>query len=446
MMQRRSFLQHAGSLGLLGLTGTLASVRHASAADYKAVVVVYLSGGYDGNNALIPTDGAYSDYSRARPSLALPKDSLVGLSGTHIGHSFALSPAMRPLAELFEQKRLAVIANAGALVAPTTMSQYRERSVKLPPFMGSHSEQQSWVQGWMGDANRSGWGGRTMDLLAPQGKQPLVAMTSDYTAVFANQAPLSLANSGSNSNWGNVNLLSDSDLGRQQVEWVSRMQSGNAYEREFAHSLRVAYLDSIEFAKGQMAGLEPTGNFPDVSIGRDLRYLARHLQYSKMTGATRQIYLVQDGGYDTHSGQLNTGETNPGLERMLSNTAASVAALDQSIRSAGMDGEVTIVIMSEFGRTLSPTDTGSDHAWGNHWFALGGMVQGGKVYGDSFPSLQVGGPDDASWEPRRGWWLPQYSSDQFVADFVRWMGLTPEQTQSVMPNLANFKRQTIGYI
>jgi uncharacterized protein (DUF1501 family) len=224
------------------------------------------------------------------------------------------------------------------------------------------------------------------------------------------------------------------------------MQSGNAYEREFAHSLRVAYLDSIEFAKGQMAGLEPTGNFPDVSIGRDLRYLARHLQYSKMTGATRQIYLVQDGGYDTHSGQLNTGETNPGLERMLSNTAASVAALDQSIRSAGMDGEVTIVIMSEFGRTLSPTDTGSDHAWGNHWFALGGMVQGGKVYGDSFPSLQVGGPDDASWEPRRGWWLPQYSSDQFVADFVRWMGLTPEQTQSVMPNLANFKRQTIGYI
>lgn len=446
-MDRRTWLQNAGGLSLLGLAGSLSNVKLAKAADYKALVVVYLAGGHDGNNVLIPTDGAYGDYSKARPSLALAKDSLVGLSGSHIGHNFALSPAMRPLAQLFEQKRMAIIANAGALVAPTSMTQYRNRSVKLPPFIGSHAEQQSWVQGWMGDENRSGWGGRAMDLLAPNGKQPLIALTGDYTAVFANHAPLSMANSNSGSRWGNVNLLSGSDLGRQQVDWVSRMQSTNAYEREFAHSLRVAYLDSIEFAKGQQSGPEPTGSFPDAQIGRDLRFLARHLPYSKLTGATRQVYLVQDGRYDTHSGQLNTSDTNPGLERLLTDVATSVVALDKSLVSAGMNGEVAIVIMSEFGRTLSPTDSGSDHAWGNHWFALGDMVKGGKVYGDTFPSLQVGGPDDATtWEPRRGWWIPQYSSDQFVADLVRWMGLSAAQTTAVMPNLANFPRQTIGYI
>lgn len=446
MRTRRSFIKSVSGLALAASAGGLVKLRDVLAADYRAVVIVYLSGGYDGNNMLIPTDGAFGDYSQARPSLALPRDSLVQLSGTHVGHRFGLSPALRPLADLFEQGRMAAIANVGALVAPMTMAQYRAGVVRLPPYMGSHADQQAWVQGWMGDANRSGWGGRAMDLLAPNARQPLVSMTTDYTAVFANRLPLSLANSNSGSNWGNVDLLSSSDMARQQVEWTSRMQSANAYEREFSHSLRVAYLDAIEFATGQAQGPVPAGNFPDAQVGRDLRYLARHLPYSKAAGATRQVYLVQDGGYDTHADQLSTSESNPGLERRLTDVAASVVAFDQSMQSAGMGDQVVLLIMSDFGRTLNPGSTGSDHAWGNHWFAIGGAVQGRKVYGDAFPTLQVGGPDDASWEPRRGWWLPQYSSDQFAADALRWMGLSAQQTLAVMPNLANFRSQTIGYL
>ena len=450
MINRRDFLAHAGAVSLAGIASTLATVKNVQAADYKALVVVFLSGGYDGNNVLVPLDGAYNDYAKARPALALPKDSFVSLSGSHIGHKFGLSPANRAFADLFEQKRVAVIANAGALVQPTTMAQYKSNSVKLPPFLGSHAEQEQWVQGWMGEEDTSGWGGRTMDAMSNDMKnfQPLVAMARDYTAVVGRSTSLSLANSGSGSRWGNADLADPTNISRQRVEWASRLQSGNVYDTEFSRSLRSAYSDTVLFAQGQSYGTAPVGNFSDTQIGRNLRYLARNLAYAKQSGARRQIYLVQDGGYDTHVDQLSTSTNNPGLEMLIGDVTNSLVAFDQSIQAYGMNNDVITVVMSEFGRTLDPAaGGGSDHAWGNHWFAMGGPIKGGVVYGNTFPTLQTGGVDDASfWRPYRGQWLPQFSSDQFMADLVGWLGLTPAQTLAVMPNLANFAQRTIGFI
>lgn len=450
MINRRDFLAHAGAVSLAGIAATLATVKNVQAADYKALVVVFLSGGYDGNNVLVPLDGAYNDYAKARPALALPKDSFVSLSGSHIGHKFGLSPANRAFADLFEQKRVAVIANAGALVQPTTMAQYKSNSVKLPPFLGSHAEQEQWVQGWMGEEDTSGWGGRTMDAMSNDMKnfQPLVAMARDYTAVVGRSTSLSLANSGSGSRWGNADLADPTNISRQRVEWASRLQSGNVYDTEFSRSLRSAYSDTVLFAQGQSYGTAPVGNFADAQIGRDLRYLARNLAYAKQSGARRQIYLVQDGGYDSHVDQLSTSTNNPGLEMRIGDVTNSLVAFDQSIQAYGMNNDVITVVMSEFGRTLDPAaGGGSDHAWGNHWFAMGGPIKGGVVYGNTFPTLQTGGVDDASfWRPYRGQWLPQFSSDQFMADLVGWLGLTPAQTLAVMPNLTNFAQRTIGFI
>lgn len=450
MINRRNFLQHAGAVSLAGIGATLAGIQNVQAADYKALVVVFLSGGYDGNNVLIPVDGAYNDYAKARPVLALPKDSLVNLSGSHIGHQFALSPANRALATLFEQKRMAVVANAGALVQPTTIDQMRNNTAKLPPFMGSHAEQEQWIQGWMGAEDLTGWGGRAMDAMSAEMKtrQPLIALSRDYTALVSSSTTLSLANSNGGSNWGRAQLNQDDNIYRQRIEWASRLQSSNTYEYEFTRSLRAAYLDTVEFAKGQANGPDPVGMFPDMQIGRDLRFLAKHLPYSKQAGARRQVYLVQDGGYDTHTGQLSNDTNNPGLETRLSDVANSVSAFDASMQAAGMNNDVVTVIMSEFGRTLDPAaGAGSDHAWGNHWFAVGGPVKGGVVYGNTFPTLQTGGPDDASmYDPKRGQWIPQFSSDQFMSDIVRWLGLTPAQTLAILPNLANFSNKTIGFI
>jgi uncharacterized protein (DUF1501 family) len=345
---------------------------------------------------------------------------------------------------------VAVIANAGALVQPTTMAQYKSNSVKLPPFLGSHAEQEQWVQGWMGEEDTSGWGGRTMDAMSNDMKnfQPLVAMARDYTAVVGRSTSLSLANSGSGSRWGNADLADPTNVSRQRVEWASRLQSGNVYDTEFSRSLRSAYSDTVLFAQGQSYGTAPVGNFSDTQIGRNLRYLARNLAYAKQSGARRQIYLVQDGGYDSHVDQLSTSTNNPGLEMLIGDVTNSLVAFDQSIQAYGMNNDVITVVMSEFGRTLDPAaGGGSDHAWGNHWFAMGGPIKGGVVYGNTFPTLQTGGVDDASfWRPYRGQWLPQFSSDQFMADLVGWLGLTPAQTLAVMPNLANFAQRTIGFI
>jgi uncharacterized protein (DUF1501 family) len=232
------------------------------------------------------------------------------------------------------------------------------------------------------------------------------------------------------------------------VEWASRLQSGNVYDSEFSRSLKAAYTDTVQFALGQNYGTAPVGNFTDAQIGRDLRYLARHLAYAKQTGARRQIYLVQDGGYDTHTDQLSLSTSNPGLDLRIGDVTNSLVAFDKSIQAYGMNNDVITVVMSEFGRTLDPAaGGGSDHAWGNHWFALGGPVKGGVVYGNSFPTLKTGGVDDASfWKPYRGQWIPQFSSDQFMADLVGWLGLTPAQALAVMPNLANFPKKTIGFI
>jgi uncharacterized protein (DUF1501 family) len=354
------------------------------------------------------------------------------------------------LVDLFSQKRLAVIANAGALVQPTTMAQFKSGSAKLPPFLGSHAEQMQWIQGWMGDENTSGWGGRAMDVMSADMKnfQPLVAMARDYTAVLGNNTGLSLADSGSGSRWGLAELSDPVNIASQRVEWASRLQSKNSYENEFSRSLRAAYADTVLFSKGQAFGSAPSGNFPTVQVGRDLRYVARHLSYAKQNGARRQIYLVEDGGYDTHADQLSTDTANPGLETRIGNVANSLSAFDQSIQSYGLNNDVITVVMSEFGRTLDPAaGAGSDHAWGNHWFALGGPVKGGTIYGSTFPTLQTGGVDDASsWKPYRGQWIPQFSSDQFMADLVQWLGLTPSQALAVMPNLANFPNKTIGFI
>lgn len=449
-LDRRNFLKHAGAVSLAGLGASLAHVADVHAANYKALVVVFLSGGHDGNNLLVPMDGAYNDYAKARPELALPKDGLVPLPGMHIGHKFGLSPASRGLLPLFQQEKLAIVANVGALVQPTTMAQVRNNTAKLPPFLGSHTEQEQWIQGWMGDEDLSGWGGRAMDAM-PQSlksKQPLISLARDYTAVLGNDTPLSLANSNSTSNWGRTNLQDNNDLTQKRLEWLSRMQSNNVFEAEFARSVRVAYLDSLEFAKGQQIGPEPSGMFPDIQIGKDLRFVAKHIPYSKQTGARRQVYLVQDGGYDSHTGQLSTDEGNPGLETKFHSVVGSLLGFDQSVRALGMQDEVVTIVLSEFGRTLDPASgVGSDHAWGNHWFVMGGPVKGGQIYGDNFPTLQTGGPDDASlWDPKRGQWLPQFSSDQFIADTLLWMGLSPSEILGVLPNLKNFKDHKIGFL
>jgi len=455
MNSRREFLKRLSvstGVGLAATTGlySLDSLS-ASLSGYKALIVVHLNGGNDSNDFLVPMDGAFSDYEKARPSIALKKDMLQLISGNYLGHSLGINKAASPLLDIFNSGRLAFVVNAGALVKPTTVSEVLNRTATVPPFLYSHPEQTQYVQGWMGDEDPSGWGGRAMEAFggASSLKAPVLAVnTNSNTLVLGQKSRVINANTR-NSKWmGSADLTNSSDQWTQVFESMTRLQSNTSVEAEYARTFRGSFLDSRELAFAQRAATEPAGTFTDDDISQRLRYIAQTMPYYKAIGASRQIYFTQWGSFDTHANQRYTGVTtgNANQDGQLAELAAALVAFDKSMLAAGMSNEVAVLITSEFSRTLDPASgNGSDHAWGGHWMVMGGGVNGARMYGDKFPSLMLGGVDDVH-EQKRGFWLPQISSDQVAADLLTWLGLPADKLTAVMPNLANFTKKNVGFM
>lgn len=455
MNSRRNFLKKlslTAGAGLAGSTGLYSfNSLSANLSGYKALVVIHLNGGNDSNDMLVPMDGAYSDYEKARSSIAVKKDALQALSGSYLGHSMGVNKAISPLVELFNAGRMAFVVNAGALVKPTTVSEVLNGKATLPPFLYSHPEQTQYIQGWMGDEDPSGWGGRAMEAFASQSelKSPLLSVnTSNITAVLGQRSRVVNANTWSSSNIGMANLTRPNDIWTQVTESMTRLQSNTSVEAEYARTFRGVFLDSKALAFARNAATEPAGTYEDNEIATRLRYIAQTMPYYKVIGAPRQIYFTEWGSFDTHANQRYTGITsgNADQDGQLFQVAKALAAFDKSMVAAGMSNEVAVLVTSEFSRTLDPAaGNGSDHAWGGHWMVMGGRVNGGRMFGEKFPSLVLGGVDDVH-EQKRGYWLPQISSDQVAADLLTWLGLPPEKLSLVMPNLANFSNKTLGLI
>lgn len=453
MNSRRNFLKKlslTAGAGLAGSTGLYSfNSLSANLSGYKALVVIHLNGGNDSNDMLVPLDGAFSDYEKARSSIAVKKDALQALSGMYLGHSLGVNKAISPLVDIFNAGRMAFVVNAGALVKPTTVAEVLNGKAILPPFLYSHPEQTQYVQGWMGDEDPSGWGGRAMEAFSAQSelKSPLLSVnTSNNTAVLGQKSRIVNANTWSSSRIGMADLMNPKDSWTQVTESMTRLQSNTSVEAEYARTFRGVFLDSKALAFARNAATEPAGNFEDNDIATRLRYIAQTMPYYKVTGAPRQIYFTEWGSFDTHANQRYTGVTagNADQDGQLAQLAKALAAFDQSMIAAGMSNEVAVLVTSEFNRTLDPAaGNGSDHAWGGHWMVMGGRVNGARMFGEKFPSLVLGGVDDVH-EQKRGYWLPQISSDQVAADMLTWLGLPSDKLSLVMPNLANFNIKTLG--
>ncbi len=452
MNPRRRFLNHAGGLSAAGTLSMLGAAlgtgmsRDAAAADYKTLVCVFLTGGNDGNDSLVPTDAAYNDYSRARPGLALPKDSLVPLSGLSLGHTFGMHPGLAPLAPLYAQGRLAWVVNAGPLVVPTTAQQVADHAVELPPFLLSHSDQVAMQQGWLGDSDPSGWGGRALESLPADLRHSLSAVTLDTqrTLVLGQRSRVSwLDGNGLQRYWGSADLLNPADTWTRAVQSLGRMQSANAYEAEYARTFDGSFADSIEVAQALSGAPAPAGNFPTGDLGNRLRTVAQLLPAWKAIGKRRQVVLINWGGFDTHVSQR--GSAHWALDPQLATVGQALAAFDTANRASGMDSNVVTCVMTDFGRTLKPAaGGGTDHAWGNHWWVMGGPVIGAQAYG-VFPTLKLGGPDDFDFKAG-GRWVPTTSTDQFAATLVNWLGVPASALPTVFPNLVNFSKQSLGFL
>ena len=376
-------------------------------------------------------------------NLAIPKRSLVNLAGTSIGHSFGVHTSFADIAPLYDQRRLAFISNVGPLVEPTTAEKVLAGTARVPPFLLSHNDQTSMVQGWSINAgNDSGWGGRGLEMLPSSLRNPISAVTMDTnrTLVLGNQSAISFMPPGGARNWGTADLAYPSSEASQSLNRMANWQFAGDYEAEYARTMGNAIADQTRFVRAFQKAVVPTADFGTEDIGNKLRSLSSVLPIFKSQGLKRQVFLIHWGGFDTHSNQRGTGANTQDTQFIA--LAKALAAFDETNKANGMDMNVVSVVMSEFGRTLRPgSGGGSEHAWGSHWIAMGGPVAGGNVVG-SFPSLVLGGADDGDLG-KNGRFVPTIGSDQVGATLLQWLGVSSTNFVNVFPDLANFQTKTI---
>lgn len=450
-MKRRTLLKAATAPAALGLAGTglfgalgMAS-GFAAASDYRAVVCVFLNGGNDGNNMLVPTDGAYADYTNARYDLALPLDSLAALNGTSAGHNFGLHAALSPLASLYNQGRVGFVANVGPLTQPTTAGEVLDRTARVPPFLLSHSDQVATQQGWGGDEDGSGWAGRALELLPADLRHSLSAITMDShrTLVLGRHSRVAFMPSTAPRYWGQADLADPAGSWSQSINRMAQWQFANQYEAEYSTTFGGAVTDATVLTQAYALAQAPQAPFASDDLATSLRSLASVMPVFKSLGYKRQVFLVNWGSFDTHTGQRGSEQISQ--DTQLDILARALAAFDQANQAAGLNLDVSTLVMSDFGRTLKPASGGgSDHSWGNHWLVMGGAVAGGQVFGQ-FPSLVLGGIDDFDFAGE-GRFVPTTSTDQVGATLMQWMGLPASALSEAFPNLSNFSQKDLGFM
>jgi uncharacterized protein (DUF1501 family) len=453
---RRAFLKRSSMLAVAGAAApwalNLAAMSEAAAAtatDYKALVCVFLYGGNDYGNTLVPYDTArYAAYQGMRPTLAYTQAQLAGtvlspnvaLAG---GLQYALAPELLPLKAIFDSGKLGVMLNVGTLVQPTTKAQYKANNVPLPPRLFSHNDQQSVWQASSPEGATSGWGGRMGDLFeSGNGNAVFTCVNVSGNAVYLSgktATQYQVSTTGPVALNGVAKPLFGSTACSTALQDLVTASSTNLFENEYsrisARSLSAGGTLSAALAAG------PTIATPFPAAGTNpladqLKLVARMISTADTVGAKRQVFFVSMGGFDNHDGLATI---HPGL---LTSVAEALGAFYAATQELGVDRQVTTFTASDFGRTLTAND-GSDHGWGSMHFMLGGAVNGGRYYGTP-PVVANDGPDDVG----QGRLLPTTSVDQYAATMGKWLGISDTDLLTVLPNLANWdaSQRNLGFV
>jgi uncharacterized protein (DUF1501 family) len=449
---RRAFLKRSAALSLAG-TATpfvmnLATIGEAAASvatDYKAIVCIFLYGGNDFANTLIPYDSAtYGLYQTLRPAIAIARDALTPtvLAPTTAlpnGVQYALAPTLAPLLPIFNAGKMAAVLNVGTLVQPTTKAEYKAKSVLLPPKLFSHNDQQSYFQASSPEGADSGWGGRIGDLLASgNGNATLTCINASGNAVLMSGKVVnqySVGVNGPTSLFGNQPTLFTSATALSVVR--SMISAPRTHVLEGEHT-RVAKrsLDAFAEVTTALAGAPKLATiFPNSTLGGQLNIVARMIAVSQQLGAKRQVFFVSQGGFDLHS------DLSSRQPLLLAGVAAAMKAFYDTTVELGISDRVTTFTGSDFGRTIVNNNDGSDHGWGSTHFVMGGAVKGKEIYGKS-PIYANNGPDDVG----QGRLIPTTSVDQYAATLASWFGISDSQMPTVLPNIGNYSTKNIGFV
>lgn len=462
---RREFFRQAAcaAVGTLSIATTLRDLRFINAAaaqssltDYKALVCIFLSGGNDCNNVIVPMGADYTNYFAARQNLALPEASLLPLSPiNNDGHTYGFHPTLTKMQTLFGEGKAAMLFNVGPLVHPMTRAQYKDNSVPKPPQLFSHSDQVThWQTSLPDQVPKSGWGGRIADLIHPLQYELIGGVPTANAAKVALCTSLAGANTFEVGNTfaqyhvstsGAVTLNSVTGTQLQAMKDILALGDVNLQRTAFAG------VTSSAIGTGELlnTAIAPTASdafwataFPNTSLARQLKMVARLVEARDRLNMKRQIFFTSVGGYDTHTSQVAANDTTLGAHRdLLNELSEGIFAFQRAMAQIGADNKVTSFTASDFGRTFPTNGQGSDHGWGSHHFIVGGAVQGKRTYG-TFPVLQVNGPDDTS----TGRWIPRTSVDEYSATLARWFGVSAGDLPIVFPNIGHFASPNLGFM
>jgi len=463
-ISRRNFLTSTASLAAtaptLGLGVGRMGAMAANTGGYRALVCMMLFGGMDCHDTLLPTDQAsYDEYAGVRGPLlnayqgaqggnTRARNALLPLNPDNQadfgGRSFGLPSSLQPIHALFEDGKAAIVANVGPLVEPIDRTSYDERTAARPARLYSHNDQQST---WLANAPegaRLGWGGLYADVMLQAGAN--ISPTFTAVSVSGNSVFLSgeitrqfQASSNGSSQLREVSAsrLFGSEVVPSMLSSHFRNVGGghsNVFQQDLASVAERSISANAVLADVIDADPPFTTPFPNSRIGGQLMMVARMIAERAVFGASRQLFFVSAGGYDTHANQVNR---LPSLQIEISQAIAAFQAAMEEINDSQ---NVTLFTTSDFGRTLRVNGDGTDHGWGAHHFVVGGAVDGKRIIGD-VPPYTEGHPRDSG----RGRLIPAASVEQYAATLGRWFGLNDSELIQATPNLANFAQGDLGF-
>lgn len=426
------------AVDLAGVTGAAG----ASTSDgYKALVCVFMLGGNDHYNTIVPYDQAsYNAYAAARGDLAHSRQSLRPLNptgGFNDGRSVAFANELSSLHALFGQGAVALVPNVGALVQSIRKFEYGN-AAKVPKQLFSHNDQQSMWQSLAPEGASTGWGGRIADLMLDDNGQH-----SAFTSISAGGNAVFLAGREatqfhvSPSGIVQLDMPFNSPAVQQGLNaLMSRAGGDDLYTQAYSDITRRA-LGTASFLKDavrQAGGVQ--SSFPDGLLGGQLRAVAELIVAGRnVLGLKRQVFFVGLRGFDVHDTLATTHR------ELLRELDAGLSAFYRATVQLGLADEVTTFTASDFGRSLVTNGTGSDHGWGSHHLVMGGAVNGGRSYGE-LPIIANDGPHDVG----QGRLIPTTSVEQYAATLATWMGASSNELSAVLPSLDRFEVSDLGFM
>jgi len=445
---RRRVLKVAAAAALLAAAERRAALA-ATAPDYKALVCVFQQGGNDGENTLIRYDAAgYAHYAAIRPpasGINIPRSHLHPIQPASVATPFGFHPACGPLKTLFDQRKLAIVANVGMLAAPSSRAGLEKQGAPRPANLFSHSDQQRALQSAdPRGTSQTGWGGRMADRLARiDGGSPFpMSVAMQQWGIFGTgTSSISLTIPAGASTQPAITPDPSADvLANAAMREIMEQRRSNVFDvttQRYAREGLQASSVVSSILQNQKSIVRPYFAALKGELGTQMLNVALMIEGRGETGLRRQVFHVRHGNYDTH------GSQPAAHQQLLTELSQALAAFQDAMTALGLAKNVTTFTLSDFGRTFKPAaNKGTDHGWGNYAFVMGDAVRGGDVYG-KLVTQALDGPDDLG---NAGRWIPTTSLEQYSATLIRWFGIPEADLPYVLPNIGAFADTNLRFM